>query len=477
MKRKLIPLACWLMLAAIGGIAVTDVQSLIQPGEASAMGVAPIAPLTVAGSGFTYQGRLLNGGSPVTGNHDFTFKLFTASAGGVQAATTLTVTNQLVTNGIFTVPLDFGNTAFLGDARWLEIAVRPASTGSFTTLSPRQAITPAPYALSAPWFGTNGKPTGYNPLRVAASISAVDAANGGSYTAVAIGADGLPIIAYQDTTNLDLRVAHCNDVQCDNGTTKTVLDATNAGYYNSITIGADGLAIISYQSEASAPFALKVAHCENIQCTASTITTLDNSGSVGYYTSITINRLDHPLISYYDNPNGNLKLASCNNAACTSFTIFTLDSTGLVGSYTSITLGDLGLADISYYDATTQSLKIAFCANDTCSSGLVTFATLDGPGNVDIYTSIARGRDGFPIVSFLDNTNLNLKVVHCNDDLCASKSVATLDSTGSVGQYNSIAIGSDGLPIISYDDATNGDLKVAHCTNASCTGAIASHAG
>jgi len=38
--------------------------------------------------------------------------------------------------------------------------------------------------------------------------------------------------------------------------------------------------------------------------------------------------------------------------------------------------------------------------------------------------------------------------------------INTLDSTGDVGFYTSIAIGNDGFPIISYHDATNGDLKV-----------------
>src|SRR5205823_1688788 len=44
--------------------------------------------------------------------------------------------------------LDFGTGAFQGSARWLELAVRPTGGGTFTTLSPRQALTAAPYALS-----------------------------------------------------------------------------------------------------------------------------------------------------------------------------------------------------------------------------------------------------------------------------------------------------------------------------------------
>jgi len=45
---------------------------------------------------------------------------------------------------------EFGATAFNGDARWLQIAVRsPAGSGTFMALSPRQAVAAAPYARTA----------------------------------------------------------------------------------------------------------------------------------------------------------------------------------------------------------------------------------------------------------------------------------------------------------------------------------------
>src|SRR5690606_2470188 len=52
----------------------------------------------------------------------------------------------------FTIPnLDFGGAALTGDARWLQIAVRcPTGDGDYATLVPRQALTPAPYALALP---------------------------------------------------------------------------------------------------------------------------------------------------------------------------------------------------------------------------------------------------------------------------------------------------------------------------------------
>jgi hypothetical protein len=61
------------------------------------------------------------------------------------------VSNVIVTNGTFTVSLDFGACAscFTGATRFLEIAVKPNSGGSFTTLSPRQQITTTQYAIKS----------------------------------------------------------------------------------------------------------------------------------------------------------------------------------------------------------------------------------------------------------------------------------------------------------------------------------------
>jgi hypothetical protein len=98
-------------------------------------------------SGFTYQGRLTDGGSPANGNYDLQFALFDAVDGNNQTGQTQVVSSVPVSAGIFTVTLDFGANAFSGANRFLEISARPSGAAAFTLLTPRQPITATPYAV------------------------------------------------------------------------------------------------------------------------------------------------------------------------------------------------------------------------------------------------------------------------------------------------------------------------------------------
>ena len=106
---------------------------------------------------FAYQGSLNDNAQTANGSYDFEFALFDALSGGSQAGPTLTRTNVSVSNGTFSVKLDFGN-QFRGADLWLEIRVRqtPAPAlkgdnlgGAYTTLSPRQEVSSSPYAVKS----------------------------------------------------------------------------------------------------------------------------------------------------------------------------------------------------------------------------------------------------------------------------------------------------------------------------------------
>jgi hypothetical protein len=142
------------LVIVLGGSLV----ALADPGSQA----APASPSSL-GTAFTYQGHLIEGQNPANGPFDLTFSLYDDLEEGNQVGTTLfrTVT---ITDGLFSLELDFGS-VFDDKALWLEIGVRPAGEPEpYTTLLPRQRLTPAPFAIYASttsWAGLTNMPDGF----------------------------------------------------------------------------------------------------------------------------------------------------------------------------------------------------------------------------------------------------------------------------------------------------------------------------
>lgn len=97
-----------------------------------------------------YQGRLTDGGSLADGDYDFQFQLYDDPCTNTPVSSVVSKDELDVSDGYFETPLDFGSNVFDGDARWLEIGVRPGAQTdpcAYTILEPRQEVTPTPYAL------------------------------------------------------------------------------------------------------------------------------------------------------------------------------------------------------------------------------------------------------------------------------------------------------------------------------------------
>jgi hypothetical protein len=109
--------------------------------------LAGLNPARAQGTAFTYQGRLNYNGAPVSGNYDFQFSVYDASAAGNVVALPLAVNSVSVSLGLFVARLDFGQGVFTGPARWLQISFRPTGNGNFTTLDQRLELTSSPYAI------------------------------------------------------------------------------------------------------------------------------------------------------------------------------------------------------------------------------------------------------------------------------------------------------------------------------------------
>jgi hypothetical protein len=134
-----------ILFGAVLFLLLLTAAGLYMPSPVSGQALA--SPSGSIGAAITYQGYLTDNGSPANGTYDFQFLLYDALSGGTQVGSTVTIADIIVSDGQFTAALDFGK-RFEGTAMYLELGVRAGtSTGAYTTLTPRQPLTAAPYAL------------------------------------------------------------------------------------------------------------------------------------------------------------------------------------------------------------------------------------------------------------------------------------------------------------------------------------------
>jgi hypothetical protein len=301
------------------------------------------------------------------------------------------------------------------------------------------------------------------------TVTDLDTGVVGGHVSAALGADGFPVIAYFASAGGDLKVVKCGNAACSSGNTITNVDSTdNIGRHTDIAIGTDSFPVISYHDSTNGD--LKVVKCGNAACSSgNTITTVDTTSTViGTYTSLAIGIDGLPVISYFDATNGNLKVMKCGNAACSSGNSSTTpDTAGVVGEYTSLAIGTDGFPVISYFDGSNADLKVVKCGNAGCTSGN-SVTTLDSTNGAGMFTSLAIGADGMPVVAYHNGTSSDLLFLKCTNVNCTSGSTTTVQATSDVGRFPSVAIGVDGLPVIAYEEQSAEEVVMVKCANAAC---------
>lgn len=112
------------------------------------LSLVSFAALAQTPTTFTYQGRLYNSDALANGSYVLRITAYGQASGGTELAPSITTTALSVVDGAFSTTLDFGPAVFLGGPVWLEIQVQAPASG-FVMLSPRQPVTPSPYAINA----------------------------------------------------------------------------------------------------------------------------------------------------------------------------------------------------------------------------------------------------------------------------------------------------------------------------------------
>ncbi|HUK14747.1 MAG TPA: hypothetical protein VLW17_15720 [Thermoanaerobaculaceae bacterium] len=121
-------------------------------------------------------------------------------------------------------------------------------------------------------------------------------------------------MAYLDLDGDRLKVVHCGDEACAAGNAVAVVDGSSCiAEATSVAIGNDGLPVIAYG--AAIP-ALKLVHCGDPGCTSgNVVTTVEPGGAHGLHPTLRIGADGPPVISYYG-ANGSLTLAHCRTPTC-----------------------------------------------------------------------------------------------------------------------------------------------------------------
>ena len=213
----------------------TRIQILI---VALLVGSACPGQLFAQGTAFTYQGRVNQNAAPFSGSVELLFTLWDAATNGTQqAATTPTSTVVTATNGLFVALVDFG-AAFPATNRWLQIELRTV-IGPFTTVWPRQQLTPTPYAIYSAKAGAATTAT-----TATSAASATTAINfSGSLAGDVTGTQGATVVATvggQTAANVASGVSAANAATSAN-TVSTIVKRDASGNFSAGTITATSL--------------------------------------------------------------------------------------------------------------------------------------------------------------------------------------------------------------------------------------------
>ena len=235
-----------------------------------------------------------------------------------------------------------------------------------------------------------------------------------------------------------------------NGWDTKIIDQTNTvGMYSSLAVDVNGNPHISYYDATGQDlkYAVNQSGTWNIE-------TVDAAGDVGKYSSIAVDANGNTHIAYMDST-GRLKYAKKQAG---QWSITTLYDTGSIEGYPSIALNAQGDPRISFYVNYWGILMYAKYNGGTWSFEYADLSGFYGNGLAGTHSSLAIDADDNPHISYYDKTNKNLKYAKRVDGKWTSE---VIDSDNDVGQYTSLALDSSGNPHISYYFVTGGDLRYA----------------
>jgi hypothetical protein len=239
------------------------------------------------------------------------------------------------------------------------------------------------------------------------NIQTVDSAGwGGKDNSLQLDGDGNPHISYLEDLNGNLKYAAYNS-STSAWTIQTVDSVGELGGYTSLQLDSSGYPHISYNSGDIWGQVLKYAVYNGSAWSIQTVDSIGSSGATDMiYSSLALDSAGNPRISYG-------KVYCCWDyrlwyAAWVGppWAYQTVDPGTWSGQWwsSSLQLDDLGSPRISYYDKINQDLKYA-----AYNGSAWDIQTVDSEGNVGVYSSLALDSAGNVHIAYLDEAGQDLK--------------------------------------------------------------------
>ncbi len=308
-------------------------------------------------------------------------------------------------------------------------------------------------------------------------------------SSIAVPPDGLPVISYyardiSDPVSLTpdgIRVLKCGNASCSSGNTITDMDqAALLSGPTSIAIGNDGLPVIAYYAgDQNLAYYLKVGKCTQPDCSSFDREIISNSSSDKF--DITIGADGNPIIATIFQSNF-LTLFFCQDPLCSLTKWWIVDASNMFFG-PSITLNTDGLPIVSYVDAETRELKFVKCKvfNNQCmgeeSMPRVLTKMPAFTNEFEKYvaqTDINLDSDGLPLIAYYaadSSAKLqDMRVIKCHDKDCISFEDNLIGSTGGLSAFArnaatvDIKIDQENSPLIVYEYISGEfGIKAARC--------------